>query len=234
MILTGSSRPESMPTGHGNRTGRRANNQASCVVAEKTRANNVPLRATTLPTLPPLSSTNAQDLQHRHRLSKDRNPLRHCQPRPVDYRRTKRRCLQHYWLARTSCHQRPRHRLLTLCSMSKTNNQDVHLSTNQNCVLNNRQRKSVRADLVSPLSWSAVEKSQMTHHSKTLRTGVFSSQEDSQHRNRMSNHKQDNRGRTATMQEARDSHLCQLQTLMQDSKNTGKGDQRSVASTSSL
>lgn len=147
VILTDSSRPENMLTRHGNRIGRRANNQASCVVAEKNRANNVPLRATTLPISQPLSLINAQDhhnLQHRDLLSQNRNLHHPCRPRLRVYRRRRKRCLQHYWLARTSCRQHPRHRRSTLCLMSKTNNQDVHSLMNRESVLNNSKNSRLK------------------------------------------------------------------------------------------
>lgn len=180
MVLIDSIRPENTPTRHGSKTEKCANSQMSGVHREKNRANNVLFRATTSRTLQPPSSTNAQalrHLQHHHRLSPNRNPHHHYRPRPADYRKRRRGCSKHYWLARTSSRQHPQHRLLTLCSMSKTNKQDVHSLMNRRSVFNKsrpkRLRKIVLAGLVSPLSWSTVVMSQMRRHSRMLRTGVF-------------------------------------------------------------
>jgi hypothetical protein len=181
MVLMGSIRLETTHTRHGNKTGMFADNQASRMSKEKNRANNVPLRATLLQTLRPPLAPNAQGLhnllQQHHCLSQSRNPHHRYRPRPADYRKRRRGCLKRYWLARTSCRQHPRHRLWTLCLMSKTNKQDVYSLMNRRCAfkqsISRRPRKIVLADLVSPPSWSTVATSQMRRHLKTPRTGVF-------------------------------------------------------------
>jgi hypothetical protein len=180
MVLIGSIRPENTHTRHGNMTTRPANHRTTSMSKEKNRANNVLLRTTLLQTSRPPLAPNAQGLhnllQQHHCLSQSRNPHHHYRPRPADYRKRRRGCLKHYWLARTSCRQHPRHRLWTLCLMSKTNKQDVHSLMNRRCASkqsrSRRLRKIVLAGLVSPPSWSTAATSQMRRHLRTLRTGV--------------------------------------------------------------